>query len=87
MARHAEPDAVDLTGDSAENGARQQHHGVVVGSGAQASTTARASAAAEEAELYFLIANFLTHASPCSRAAAVLQEELVSMVLPCELTV
>lgn len=33
--------------------------------------------AVSEAELYFLIANFLTHASPCSRAAAVLQEELV----------
>lgn len=32
----------------------------------------------ESAELYFLIANFLTNASPCSRAAAVLQQELVS---------
>lgn len=31
----------------------------------------------ESAELYFLIANFLTNASPCSRAAAVLQQELV----------
>ena len=31
----------------------------------------------ESAELYFLIANFLTNASPCSRAATVLQQELV----------
>ncbi|CAN0109918.1 unnamed protein product, partial [Laminaria digitata] len=30
----------------------------------------------ESAELYFLIANFLTNASPCSRAATVLQQEL-----------
>lgn len=34
----------------------------------------------ELADLYFLIANFLTNASPCSRAAAVLQQELVSRV-------
>lgn len=31
----------------------------------------------ESAELYFLIANFLTNASQCSRAAAVLRQELV----------
>lgn len=31
----------------------------------------------ESTELYFLIANFLTNASPCSRAAAVLRQELV----------
>ncbi|CAM9632001.1 unnamed protein product [Scytosiphon promiscuus] len=34
------------------------------------------SVSEESAELYFLIANFLTNASPCSRAAAVLQQEL-----------
>lgn len=36
-----------------------------------------AAVSEESAELYFLIANFLTNASPCSRAAAVLQQELV----------
>ncbi|CAN0235911.1 unnamed protein product, partial [Hapterophycus canaliculatus] len=36
----------------------------------------------ESAELYFLIANFLTNASPCSRAAAVLQQELVRTKTP-----
>lgn len=36
----------------------------------------------ESAELYFLIANFLTNASPCSRAAAVLQQELVCETRP-----
>lgn len=35
----------------------------------------------ESAELYFLIANFLTNASPCSRAATVLQQELVRLKL------
>lgn len=34
----------------------------------------------ESAELYFLIANFLTNASPCSRAATVLQQELVRLL-------
>lgn len=36
-----------------------------------------AAVSEESAELYFLIANFLTNASPCSRAAEVLQQELV----------
>lgn len=30
-----------------------------------------------QADLYFLIANFLTHASPCSQAAQVLKREMV----------
>lgn len=38
-----------------------------------------AAVSEESAELYFLIANFLTNASPCSRAAEVLQQELVCL--------
>lgn len=45
----------------------------------QPSLERRPAVSEEMAELYFLIANFLTNASPCSRAAAVLQEELVSV--------
>lgn len=42
---------------------------------------AESSLTEQSAELYFLIANFLTNASPCSRAAAVLRDELVSKAL------
>ena len=39
----------------------------------------RPAVSEESAELYFLIANFLTNASPCSRAGEVLQQELVGL--------